>query len=168
MVQAGSAVECRLTLNQDGSVTMAQGDHGATFTGLAVDGPHMSARIRPTNARVDALVRSASRGAERLVSVLTDGVAQEFVLPDPRAGSAALSNTGDAVVAPMTGMIVALAVAPGDTVEEGDKLGVIEAMKMEIGLLAPRAGTILEVRFAQGDSVEGGSVLITLEEEDER
>ncbi len=54
-------------------------------------------------------------------------------------------------------------VAVGDAVEEGQELGVMEAMKMELGLKAPRAGIVAEVRVADGDFVDGDALLILLE-----
>ena len=73
------------------------------------------------------------------------------------------SGGGNRVLAPMPGRIVLLRVAVGDVVEEGQELGVMEAMKMELALKAPRAGVIAEVRVAAGDFVEGDALLILLE-----
>jgi 3-methylcrotonyl-CoA carboxylase alpha subunit len=63
----------------------------------------------------------------------------------------------------MPGRIVLLRVAVGDAVEEGQELGVMEAMKMELSLKAPRAGVVAELRAAAGDQVEGDAVLVRLE-----
>ena len=78
-------------------------------------------------------------------------------------GDAELVGSGDRVQAPMPGRIVLMRVVVGDLVEEGQELGVMEAMKMELGLKAPRAGTIAEVRVAEGDFVDGDALLIMLE-----
>ncbi|WP_243039628.1 acetyl/propionyl/methylcrotonyl-CoA carboxylase subunit alpha [Dyella sedimenti] len=67
---------------------------------------------------------------------------------------------GNQVVAPMPGRIVLVKAQPGDVVEEGQELLVMEAMKMELALKAPRAGTIESVSAAQGDFVEADSVLV--------
>jgi 3-methylcrotonyl-CoA carboxylase alpha subunit len=54
-------------------------------------------------------------------------------------------------------------VAAGDTVQQGQEVMVIEAMKMELSLKAPRDGTVSEVRAAAGDFVEADAVLVALE-----
>ena len=78
----------------------------------------------------------------------------------------ALDHEGEAAnqfVAPMPGAIISLPVAAGDTVEIGDTLLVMEAMKMEHSMVAPVKATVSEVFFAVGDQVEEGDRLIILE-----
>lgn len=58
------------------------------------------------------------------------------------------------ILAPMTGVVAAVNVAPGDTVEKGDVIVVIEAMKMNNEVRAPRAGAVQSVAVSQGDRVE--------------
>jgi len=71
---------------------------------------------------------------------------------------------GDGRVAvPMQGTIVKVLVAVGDTVEEGDPVCVLEAMKMENNVAADKAGTISEVLVAPGDSVGSGDVVVVIE-----
>ncbi len=70
-------------------------------------------------------------------------------------------------LAPMPGRVVSVHVSPGQTVSEGDRLAVLEAMKMEHTMVAGRDGTIAEVLVADGDQVEAGAPLIRLEEEAE-
>ncbi|MCP4470154.1 MAG: acetyl/propionyl/methylcrotonyl-CoA carboxylase subunit alpha [Gammaproteobacteria bacterium] len=67
--------------------------------------------------------------------------------------------------APMSGAVVAVVVAPGDRVEVGDPLMVIEAMKMEHTIVAQAVATVDEVLFAVGDQVEDGDTLVNLEVE---
>ena len=67
------------------------------------------------------------------------------------------------VVAPIPGKVVAVTVAPGDEVEPGRPLVVLEAMKMENELTADNAGRVSAVRIAPGDTVEAGAVLVELE-----
>jgi 3-methylcrotonyl-CoA carboxylase alpha subunit len=70
-----------------------------------------------------------------------------------------------AVLAPMPGRVVRVAVSTGDTVREGDVLAVLEAMKMEHRLLAARDGVVGEVSVRAGDQVEAGLELVRLEDE---
>jgi 3-methylcrotonyl-CoA carboxylase alpha subunit len=165
-IQNGTPLPCRVVLNPDGSASVFRdGALTITLTDLVLDGPRMTARTGPTNAHLEATVHLVHRDAGLVVSVLTGGSARDLFLPDPRLGSAALVDASDSVVAPMTGIIVALGVALGDQVKEGARLGVMEAMKMETSLVAPRDGTVSEVFCAVGDAVEGGAILINLEAE---
>ncbi|MBS1304217.1 acetyl/propionyl/methylcrotonyl-CoA carboxylase subunit alpha [Loktanella sp. SALINAS62] len=85
-----------------------------------------------------------------------------FDHPDPldRVGAGA---GGDSVLAPMPGLVQAVAVAVGDTVAEGDRMIVLEAMKMEHVLRAPRAGVVAGITVAPGDQVTAKATLVTLE-----
>ena len=74
----------------------------------------------------------------------------------------ARSAEGSAL-APMPGGVVRVAVAVGDTVEAGQLLVVLEAMKMEHAVHAAAAGTVTEVDVAEGDQVETGRVLVVVE-----
>jgi len=76
---------------------------------------------------------------------------------------AGASAGGNQITAPMPGRIVLIKVKPGDSVTEGQELGVMEAMKMELSLKAPRAGKIAAVQAQSGDSVDADAVLIRLE-----
>ena len=69
------------------------------------------------------------------------------------------------VRAPMPGKIVRVDVEPGQEVEEGAPLVVMEAMKMELSIKAERDGTIAEVAASAGDTVEADALLIALEPE---
>ena len=71
------------------------------------------------------------------------------------------------IVAPMQAIVVALAVADGDQVEEGQLVAVLEAMKMEKPLLAPRAGTVTSLSIKQGDTVTAGTRIAHIATEEE-
>ena len=74
------------------------------------------------------------------------------------SSSGGASGSGDVTV-PMQGTIVKVNVTVGDTVEIGDAIVVLEAMKMENNVTAEKAGTVTEIRVAEGDSVGGGDVV---------
>ena len=78
-----------------------------------------------------------------------------------RRGSAAA--TGEAqLTAQMPGQVVEVYVKPGDTVQSGQTLALLEAMKMEIRVLAPVEGVVTEVFVQKGDVVERDQRLINL------
>ncbi len=67
------------------------------------------------------------------------------------------------ITAPMGGKVIDVKVSPGDTVNEGDEVVIIEAMKMELPVVASESGTVKEVRCSKGDAVEADAVMVVLE-----
>jgi acetyl-CoA/propionyl-CoA carboxylase biotin carboxyl carrier protein len=78
--------------------------------------------------------------------------------PRKRGGRAA-AVSGDAVIAPMTGTVVKVAVSEGDPVDTGDLIVVLEAMKMENSVTAHQAGTVTGLTAQAGTSITQGAVL---------
>jgi acetyl/propionyl-CoA carboxylase alpha subunit len=68
-----------------------------------------------------------------------------------------------ALVAPLPGTVVKVAVAAGDPVTAGDTLVAIEAMKMEHEVRAPTDGTVTEVHVTAGEQVEAGRLLVVID-----
>jgi 3-methylcrotonyl-CoA carboxylase alpha subunit len=93
------------------------------------------------------------------------GGRQAFVqLVDPLAQAEAGAGEGDAAIrAPMNGRLVKLAVADGERVEAGQRLAVVEAMKMEHALVAPYAGVVRDLEANVGDQVEMGERIMRVE-----
>ena len=87
---------------------------------------------------------------------------------DPLAGGAGGRETGSGeVAAPMHGRVIALSVEEGDVVVAGQRLAVVEAMKMEHALVAPRAGHVIRFAAKLGDVVQQGQRLMTIAAGDE-
>ena len=63
----------------------------------------------------------------------------------------------------MPGRVIQVMSCPGDRVEEGQPVLVLEAMKMQNEIKSPQAGDLVRVNFRAGDYVEAGSVLFTVE-----
>ncbi len=72
-------------------------------------------------------------------------------------------QTAGQVRAGTPAMVVAIHVRPGERVEVGQALGVLEAMKMEISFAAPVAGVVQEVRAQRGQQVAAGEVLLVID-----
>ena len=72
-------------------------------------------------------------------------------------------DDGGMVRAPMPAVVVSIAVKPGDTVAAGDRLGVLEAMKMETQLVAPLSGKIRQVMTMPNVQVDTGTALLQIE-----
>jgi acetyl-CoA/propionyl-CoA carboxylase, biotin carboxylase, biotin carboxyl carrier protein len=77
-------------------------------------------------------------------------------------GGAAIAGTG-AITVPMQGTIVKVLVEVGQSVEVGQTLCVLEAMKMENNITADLAGTVKELKVGAGDSVGSGDVVVVIE-----
>jgi len=89
---------------------------------------------------------------------------QRFVFERPDAFGDHGPAVGDGtLVAPMPGTVLDVHVTVGQQVAEGETLGAMEAMKMELALKAPFAGTVTEVNVVAGEQVALGATLIVVE-----
>jgi acetyl-CoA/propionyl-CoA carboxylase biotin carboxyl carrier protein len=77
--------------------------------------------------------------------------------------AAAVTADGEVVSAEMQGTILEVNIEEGDTVNPGDVICVLEAMKMENDVIAETGGTVTEIAVAEGDSVDQGDPLVVLE-----
>jgi biotin carboxyl carrier protein len=84
--------------------------------------------------------------------------------PAPLAPARPGGGGTGALNAPMPGVILEVSVAAGDTVERGQPVAVLEAMKMKNSLRSPRAGTIAEVCVAVGQAVGHGDAIVRFAE----
>ncbi|WP_122430111.1 acetyl/propionyl/methylcrotonyl-CoA carboxylase subunit alpha [Pseudomonas viridiflava] len=84
--------------------------------------------------------------------------------PDPMAQAGLIGNLHGGLTAPMNGSIVRVLVEPGQSVEAGTLLVVLEAMKMEHSIRAATAGVVTALHCREGDMVNEGAVLVTLDE----
>jgi len=80
-----------------------------------------------------------------------------------RGSKSALGSGRQNIIAPMPGKVVRMLVQQGDTVETGQGLAVVEAMKMQNEMKAPRPARVTEVRVRDGDTVAAGQTLVVLE-----
>ncbi|KQM85934.1 methylcrotonoyl-CoA carboxylase [Sphingomonas sp. Leaf23] len=131
------------------------------------------------NAAPDARVAVAIGGATRLVtptpgaSIAQVGVervlfaaGEAFPFAAPVAGQGGGASAGDgAILSPMPGRIVAVEVAAGDHVTAGQRLVVLEAMKMEQALLSPFDGIVADLTATPGGQVAEGVVLARIEKD---
>jgi 3-methylcrotonyl-CoA carboxylase alpha subunit len=97
--------------------------------------------------------------------VFFDGCRHVYMLSDPLAFDVKENAEENSLLAPMPGRVVALVVGPGERVERGDALLVLEAMKMEYTIRAPGAGRVQAFLYAAGDQVAEGVQLLHFERE---
>ena len=108
-------------------------------------------------------------GGRRLEVSLPSGLAtasapKAAAKPRKRAGGKTAVASGDAVTAPMQGTIVKIAVEDGQTVQAGELIVVLEAMKMENPVTAHKAGTVTALNVTQGETVTQGTALCELKD----
>jgi len=117
----------------------------------------MRGRSYEVSVEIDGETFRVRHGATKQIVTLTD--------PSRRARQAGLmSGRGPAIVtAVMPGKVVRVLVQVGDSVEAGQGLLVVEAMKMENEIAAPKAGTITAVHVEPGRAVENGAPLVVVE-----
>jgi 3-methylcrotonyl-CoA carboxylase alpha subunit len=147
---------------------------GGTRHAVVAGGPPLEFDV-PHGAAADGYVTLSVGGqAHRLhlhralgrITVFAGNRPFVFDLPDPLEARGAAEAAGDAVIAPMPGLVRAMPVAAGDRVRSGEPLAVLEAMKMEHTLTAPRDGIIAAIWAQPGDTVAQGAVLVALEPAD--
>lgn len=105
---------------------------------------------------------AAAAGVGDVVWVSLDGHVFEFQVTQDAGAARPASRDQDALSPPMSATVVRVAVRPGTTVQAGDTLIVLEAMKMELPIRAPRAGTIRAIHCREGDLVQPGTVLVEM------
>jgi propionyl-CoA carboxylase alpha chain len=137
---------------------------------VSVDGSARRTRVlRSSGADIDLEVdgrRSAlaitSVGARRLVHGEFGDVE---LIELPRFAVAGPAQAGGALKAPMPGRVLAISVAPGESVVRGQLLMVLEAMKMEHRITAPADGIVQAIRVAEGEQVANGALLAVLDDQ---
>ncbi|MFP5351497.1 MAG: biotin/lipoyl-containing protein, partial [Actinomycetota bacterium] len=132
--------------------------------GSFVEGTHTTRTIE--GGGVLEGLAAAPQHAEQAANVLlVQGRAVKLWNPAMAASASAAVQTGGSgeLIAPMQGTILKVLAKQGDTVEAGEAVVVLEAMKMETTIAAPRAGTISELPVDVGDSVGAGQVVAVLE-----
>jgi pyruvate carboxylase len=115
-------------------------------------------------------IGEAHPDGKRVVYFELNGQPREVLVTDKSLGETAVKARPKAdpanakhVAAPMPGAVVAVVVAPGEDVTAGQKLLMLEAMKMETTLYAERAGKVAEVLVRPGTQVDGGDLVIRFE-----
>ncbi|MEX0305959.1 MAG: biotin carboxylase N-terminal domain-containing protein [Ruegeria sp.] len=109
-----------------------------------------------------SMPRAAFAGSQLTVF---DDYGQAFDIVDPLDRDASAAGDTNVVEAPMPGLVKAVFTTAGQSVKEGERLAVLEAMKMEHSLLAARDGEVAEVLVEAGAQVEAGAALVRLHEE---
>jgi 3-methylcrotonyl-CoA carboxylase alpha subunit/acetyl-CoA/propionyl-CoA carboxylase biotin carboxyl carrier protein len=136
---------------------------------FASDGFRLGADPAPVVVELDEPVTLVVPPAHRAVAAVRhDRVevvhrGQRFVFDRPDVMGDHVVVADGAITAPMPGTVLDVRVSVGDAVEEGQLLGLLEAMKMELSLKAPFAGVVTTVGAEKGRQVALGHTLFVVE-----
>ncbi len=140
------------------------------------NGEERPARLGTVHGPLRSLVLG-DRATELMADVAQDGISLSIdglafraeIVDEARArltsvtGGRAAGHARHELRAPMPGLLIKVLCQPGDAVQAGQPLVVLQAMKMENELSLPRGGTIASISAAPGQSVEQGQVLLVVE-----
>lgn len=148
-----------LTCTLDGkrmSISSAWTPTQTLWTGT-VDGQNVAVRLKNREGHKTVLER---RGAHVEAMVLPRSVADYAELMPEKIAP----DTSKYLLCPMPGLVVSMHVEPGEAVQAGQQLAIVEAMKMENILRAERDGVVKDVRVAAGESLAVDDVMIEFEQ----
>ncbi len=164
----------QVTVNDNNTFAISAEENGITINDTVADWdaswqPNGLISILYNNKSYTAIVEKVDRKAKE-VSLRIDGQVYKIGIKEPI--DQLLINMGldikqnqkaEAIKAPMPGMILKILVTPGQQINKGDGLVILEAMKMENILKATATATVKAIRVNERTAVEKGAVLIELE-----
>ena len=126
-----------------------------------VDGSMAEVEVNGTPFKVEfekPIKKAAAPAAKPMAPKATPAAAPEVKVSKP----AAAGGAGNAVTSPLPGVILEVSVKVGDAVKRGQKVVVLEAMKMENVIEATADGTVTAIKVDKGDSVLEGAPLVII------
>ena len=126
-----------------------------------VDGSMAEVEVNGTPFKVEfekPIKKAAAPVSKPMAPKATPAGAPEVKVSKPAASAGA----GNAVTSPLPGVILEVSVKVGDVVKRGDKVMVLEAMKMENVIEATADGTVTAIKVDKGDSVLEGAPLVII------
>ncbi len=145
----------------DGSYSTQTVEGDGALDELAADETRPPQHAEPQDGEEASAEEAVSMIAGMPVRLWHPAIAGSIRAASPASGDGRAAD--GAIVSPMHGTILSVAVADGEDVEAGTLVAVLEAMKMETTISAPTAGSIQHIRVSPGDVVEAGQVLAVVE-----
>lgn len=161
--EVGGEIQTVLVGEADGLTSVTIGDDDPVITDATLSGvPGMVSMVidgQPTRAYVarDGRDFRVTVGGRTFLIAAAGGGKRD------RSGVGGATDAPGKITAPLAGVFVESRVAVGDTIEAGQPIVVIEAMKMQNEIQAPLAGTVTAVHFSAGDRVEKGELVVEYE-----
>ena len=154
-------IACDLTIKQDRNLCATIGD-----TPFEIHYDRISdhqIRLMVNGQQVNAWIEETAEGKTIILGGERFFIQDRDLLAQTQPRKKGLDNAPSEVTPPMPAVVIFVPVQPGDTVEKGDTVVVVSAMKMETSLIAPHGGTVTRVGVAEGDKVMPGDILIDID-----
>lgn len=120
------------------------------------------ADVTVNGVNYDVELENAVAPVQQAAPAQTAPVAPVAAAPKAPAAASAPATGGKAITSPLPGVIISVDVKEGSVVKRGQKVAVIEAMKMENDILADADGTVTAVHVSKGDTVAEDAKIVTI------
>ena len=134
-----------------------------------IGGKEYNVTVNPKEGKLfDVTVNGATYEVESENAPAAAPVAQPAAAPVQAAPAAAAApapkpaGAGEKVASPLPGVIIEVSVKEGQQVKAGQKVAILEAMKMENEIPAPKDGTITDIHVHKGDTLQEGDPVVTI------
>lgn len=134
------------------------GEYDVTINGI--ENNIADVQVNGTQYKVE--IENAPKGAVAAAPAAAPAAAQAPAAAAAPAAAPQASGEGEVVTSPLPGVIIEVSAAVGQTVKAGQKVAVLEAMKMENEIQAPKDGKITAVHVSKGDSILEGANIVTI------
>ena len=128
---------------------------------VTLNGKTYEIEVEQGNAIVEAEYEAAAPAAAP-ASASAAPAAAPAPAPAAPAAAPAVTGAGEVVSSPLPGTVLDIKVSAGSTVQKGQLVAIIEAMKMENEILAPKDGTVSQVVASKGATVDSGAPLLVI------
>ena len=120
------------------------------------------ADVTVNGVNYDVELENAVAPVQQAAPAQSAPVAPVASAPKAQAAAPAHATGGKAITSPLPGVIISVDVKEGSVVKKGQKVAVIEAMKMENDILADADGTVTAVHVSKGDTVAEDAKIVTI------
>ena len=133
-----------------------------------IGGKEYNVTVNPKEGKLfDVTVNGATYEVESENAPIAAPAPQPAAAPVQAAPAAAApaakpAGAGEKVASPLPGVIIEISVKEGQQVKAGQKVAILEAMKMENEIPAPKDGTITEIHVHKGDTLQEGDPVVTI------
>ena len=134
-----------------------------------IGGKEYNVTVNPKEGKFfDVTVNGATYEVEAENAPAAAPVAQPVAAPvqaaaaAPAAPAAKPAGAGEKLASPLPGVIIEISVKEGQQVKAGQKVAILEAMKMENEIPAPKDGTITDIHVHKGDTLQEGDPVVTI------
>ena len=133
-----------------------------------IGGKEYNVTVNPKEGKLfDVTVNGATYEVESENAPVAAPAPQPAAAPAQAAPAAAApaakpAGAGEKVASPLPGVIIEISVKEGQQVKAGQKIAILEAMKMENEIPAPKDGTITDIHVHKGDTLQEGDPVVTI------